>query len=74
MFVMSLSSVVVDRLSFKMTSEMTKGQEFRLPIANFEIDHSARNECKVLCSFIFMYGAGSPFASRPFTFMVHSAA
>ena len=45
-----------------------KDQEFRLPIANFEIDHSARNECKVLCSFIFivLHGAGSSFVSRPF--------
>ena len=68
MFVMSFTSVVVDRAPFKKTSEMAKVDEFRLPIANFEIDHSARNECKVLCSFIsiFVYGAGSLFVSRPF--------
>ena len=58
---------VVDHASFKKTSEMTKGKEFRLPNANFEIDHCPTNECKVLCSFIsiFVYGADSLFVSRP---------
>ena len=67
MFVMSFTFVVVDRASFKSLWD-GKGQDFLLPIANFEIDHSARNECKVLCSFfsIFVSDAGSLFVSMPF--------
>ena len=40
------------------------GQDFGLPVANFENS----NECKVLCSFIFIfvYDADSLFVSRPF--------
>ena len=69
MFVMSCTSVtVIDRAYLKKGLCDDKGQEFRLPVANFEIDHSAKNECKVLCSFIsiFLFVAGSLFVSRPF--------
>ena len=58
MFVMCFTSVEVDGASFRKTSETTK---VLITDCKFEIDHSARNKCKVLCSFIstFVYGADS---------------
>ena len=45
---------------------MAKVKSFDWQFSNFEINHSARNECDVLCSFISIsvYGADSLFLSR----------
>ena len=67
MFVLSFTSAVVDRASFKKTSEMAKVKSFSCQL-QISKSTTARNQCNVLCSFIsiFVHGAGSLFVSRPF--------
>ena len=51
----------LSKLTVPLFERHLRRQRFWFPIANFEIDHSAGNKCKVLCSFIstFVYGADS---------------
>ena len=64
---MSFTSVVVDRACFKKTSDMQESRAGSgLSIATCKFRNG--NECKVLCSFIFIfvYDADSLFVSRSF--------
>ena len=67
MFVMSFTSVVVDRASFKKTSEMAKVKSFDCQLQISKSTTLLQISVKFMHFYLyFVYGAGCLFVSRPF--------